>query len=317
MDPLVSLAKGLGLGSKQRIIILNYHRVLASLDPFIPEEPDSRLFERQIEWLTSHFPVVSLPQALDDLDHGRIKEPTVVITFDDGYRNNTEIAIPILQRHKIRAAFFVVSDTLNNGIMWNDVIAESFRLTEQTQFSLNVANKTINFYLTDLITRRQQSEHLIQTVKYLPAPERHSFIDKLQIQLGVEGRLPQDLMMTTEQVKMLVDAGMTVGAHACTHDILTSLTIEKAKHEIFNSKQQLEKITECSVDFYAYPNGKLGSDYTVEHARLVESAGYRAGLSTQWGAIKAGDDRYQLPRLMPWHSSQIGFHMNIIKALFH
>lgn len=298
-----------------------------------PTEPDALHFERQLRWIKAHFPVISLPEAASLLSSGNIDSPKVVITFDDGYSNNAKIALPMLQKHGLSAAFFVVTDELDGGIMWNDVITEAFRLTQNTNFKLSTSEcfgthnneldgsqlkafEAMAFSLNNLSSRQEQAEQLIQQVKYLSASARERFMDYLVDLLGVDGRLPQSLMMTSEQVKLLSDSGMTVGAHACRHDVLTSLSTAEAQLQITQSKSVLESITNQSIDYYAYPNGKLGIDFTHEHAQMVKAAGYKAALSTTRGAAKPSSDIFQLPRIMPWRRSRFGFNLNLLETLY-
>lgn len=326
--PLVSLIKR--FGHQQRIIILNYHRVLDQVDPMAPNEPDATHFEHQLCWIKTHFPVIGLSEAVELLSSAKIDSPKVVITFDDGYRNNAEIALPILQKHGLTASFFVVTDELSDGIMWNDIISEAFRLTQKSSLSLRPIVSSIDgmsvqacsvlesmsFTFGALPFRQTQAENLIQRVKYLPANERQAFIDHLVAELGVEGHLPRDLMMTPQQVKLLSDSGMTVGAHACKHDVLTSLSVSEAKAQIVGAKRRLETITGKPVDFYAYPNGKPNLDFTPEHITLVKEAGYKAALATTKGAATSGVDMYQLPRIMPWRRTRFGFNLNLLETLY-
>lgn len=295
-----------------------------------PTEPDALHFERQLCWIKTHFPVISLSEAVNMLSSAQIDSPKVVITFDDGYRNNAEIALPILQKHGLTASFFVVTDELGSGIMWNDIISEAFRRTQKLSLSLKPilsdidsisheqrsALETMSFTFGPLQARQEQAEALIQKVKYLSANDRQVFIARLVVELDVEGRLPDNLMMTPQHVKLLSDSGMTIGAHACKHDVLTSLSASEAKAQIIGAKTVLESIINKSVDFYAYPNGKPNLDFTPEHTAFVKEAGYKAALATTKGAAMPSSDLYQLPRIMPWRRTRFGFNLNLLETLY-
>ena len=96
-----------------------------------------------------------------------------------------------------------------------------------------------------------------------------------------------DLMLTTDQLRSLAAAGMTIGAHTISHPILSRVDEQQAHAEMAESKERLESITGSKVPLFAYPNGKPGTDYTMTHVRLAREAGFEAACSTGWLARSA------------------------------
>jgi peptidoglycan/xylan/chitin deacetylase (PgdA/CDA1 family) len=122
-------------------------------------------------------------------------------------------------------------------------------------------------------------------------------------------------MLRSDQVRALHAAGMVIGGHTCSHPILASLSLAEAEREIVLGKERLEDILGAPVRLFAYPNGKPGQDYTAEHVRLVERAGFSAAFSTGWGASRSGADLFQLPRFTPWDRGQRGFVLRLIRNM--
>ena len=89
-------------GKRSRLSILIYHRVRAVRDPLFPHELDAAGFDQHLCILSSLFNVLPLEQAIARLRRGTLPERPACITFDDGYADNAEIALPILQRHHLR-----------------------------------------------------------------------------------------------------------------------------------------------------------------------------------------------------------------------
>jgi peptidoglycan/xylan/chitin deacetylase (PgdA/CDA1 family) len=112
--------------------------------------------------------------------------------------------------------------------------------------------------------------------------------------------LPDNLMMTSDQVRMLHASGMEIGGHTVNHPILASTEDSAASAEIANGKEMLEGIIRGPVRFFAYPNGKPVRDYLPHHPGMVKRLGFDAAVSTAHGAVRAGSDVYQLPRFTPW-----------------
>jgi hypothetical protein len=96
-------------GSRGRLSILIFHRVLREPDPLAPDEPDAAAFETRMRWVRDWFNVLPLAHAVDMLYQGALPARALSITFDDGYSDNEELAAPILAGLGMTATFFVSS----------------------------------------------------------------------------------------------------------------------------------------------------------------------------------------------------------------
>ena len=284
-----------------RLSILIFHRVHARPDSIFPSEPDAQSFDRLMRHVAGTFNVISLGEAANRLSSDTLQANSLVITFDDGYADNAEVALPILQRHGLRATFFISTGFLDGGRMWNDSVIECLRHTQKQTLDLGEFGLG-NVHLDSAETRRHTIEALLLQIKYLTLEERDKAISRLQ-RLCDLGKLPSDLMMCTEHVRQLHAAGMECGGHTVNHPILQTLSLDAARDEIALGKRHLEAIIDAPIDVFAYPNGKPDQDYSAEHARLVENLGFRCAVTTAKGAAQAGDDLYQIPRYSPWGNS--------------
>lgn len=280
-----------------RAVILIYHRVLPQPDPMFPGEVDARRFEEQMSLLREHCRPLSLLEVVDGLASGGLPERAVTVTFDDGYADNATVALPILQRHGIPATFFVAPGFLDGGRMWNDTVIETVRRAPSGPLDLSGAGLgVVSLGAED--ARGPVADSLIRSVKHLPQAERQRRVDELSAAVGV--RVPDDLMMTSAEVRKLADAGMEIGAHTLTHPILRTLEDAAAGEEIARSRAVLESITARPVRYFAYPNGRPGEDYGPRDRDLVASQGFECALATRAGAASRQSDRFQLPRFTPW-----------------
>src|SRR5205085_1443710 len=103
------------------------HRVLADPDPLFPEEVGAPDFDAQMSILKRWFNVLPLKEALARLREGRLPMRAACITFDDGYADNATVAAPILRRHGLPATFFIATDFIDGGEMWNDTVIDTVR----------------------------------------------------------------------------------------------------------------------------------------------------------------------------------------------
>lgn len=299
-------------GSRAALSILIFHRVLPQADPLFPRAVDAARFDTVLRWLKASFTVVRLDHAVEMLRSGTLPPRAVAITFDDGYADNYTVALPILQRHGMSATFFIASGFLDGGRMFNDTAIEMVRRFEGDE--LDFTRCGLGRYGTrNLVEKRNAIACLIPKLKYLTLEER---AHKLAEVSGISGvLLPDDLMMSSTQVRSLHAGGMAIGGHTRTHPILSTLDDEKAFDEISGDKVCLEAIVGEPITLFAYPNGKPGRDYLVRHTQMVRQAGYLAAVSTSPGAARRGADLYQLPRFTPWDRTPLRFGLRLVHNL--
>lgn len=302
-------------GARARLSILLFHRVQAELDPLFPSERPAAAFDALCGDLKRWFRVLPLDEALSLQREGRLPARAAAITFDDGYRDNHDVALPILRRHGLHASFFVATGFLDGGRMWNDTVVEVLR--RHPGPGLDLAGTTLAalgpLNLSDWPARRQALGRLLEHIKYLDFDARQQAVDALAAASGLS--LPTDLMMDSKQVLALHRAGMEIGGHTVQHPILACLPAAQAEHEIARGKQQLESLLGAPVRLFAYPNGRPGKDYRIEHARMVQAAGFGAAVTTAAGAARAEDDPYQIPRFTPWDAQNWRFGLRLAQNL--
>jgi peptidoglycan/xylan/chitin deacetylase (PgdA/CDA1 family) len=285
-------------GSNGRLSILIYHRVLAEQDPLFPHEATTDTFDAQMSRLKAAFNVLPLSEVIMRLNTGTLPARAACITFDDGYADNATIALPILQRHGLTATFFIATAYLNGGRMFNDTVIEAIRSTRHDILNLTELGLGQHDTASHEAKARAISQ-ILPIVKHLPLGEREEKVTRL-CELAVCGPLPDNLMMTTDQLKSLYTAGMGIGGHTARHPILAKLNEVEVRKEIAEGKEFLEATTGERIRFFAYPNGKPGIDYLPEQASIVRDMGFDAAVSTHWGAASRNSDIYQLPRFTPW-----------------
>lgn len=297
LKPLLSMASP--SGRRARLSVLIFHRALAQPDPLFPAEVDAGRFDEICGWAAQHLQVLPLDDAVQRLKTGALPARAAAITFDDGYADNHDVALPILRRHGLHATFFVAAGFLDGSCMWNDRVIDAVRAAPD-RVSLGDLLKAQPGVL-ELGThgaRRRLIDAAIAHAKYLPATDRLDFVDRLAERLGFVSSAP--LMMRPDQVQALRRAGMLIGAHTLHHPILAALPLDEARREIADGRALLEDLLGERVGLFAYPNGKPERDYRSEHVGLVRSLGFDAAFSTAWGASGPGDDLYQIRRFTPW-----------------
>ncbi|MBI2381169.1 MAG: polysaccharide deacetylase family protein [Gammaproteobacteria bacterium] len=305
LAPLFRLAAGLN----RRLPILIYHQVLAETDPLRPDVPDAKAFAAQLDLLASVYRIIPLEEGVERLRAGTLPARALAISFDDGYRDNLEVATPVLKAKGLHASFFLTTAWLQGGLMFNDRIIEAIRRWPGSRFD-GRAWGLPELSLAGDAERVRAYETVITAWKHLPFAERAARVEELASQVA---GMPGDFMLDAAGVRALRLSGMAIGGHTHDHPILAKLERDAAHETMARNKAELEAILGEKLKLFAYPNGKPGRDYTEEHVRIAKELGYEAAVSTAVGAAGTGADVFQLPRFLPWDKTPSRFLARCLK----
>lgn len=296
-------------GRRERLSILIFHRVLAEPDPLLPMEMTAEQFERDIKVLSGRFTILGLSEGLRRLREHSLPPYALCLTFDDGYRDNFTVALPILRRYGLAATFFLTTGYLDSGRMWNDTLIEILRRWRSDDIDLTDWGVT-PLRMRTIEDRRKSLSILFRWMRRIGTQGRTEMLDRLAGQLGAS--LPTNLMLTSDQVRKLHALGMEIGCHTHSHPIFTRITDQAVRQEILESQARIEDLTQARVRYFAFPNGVPGDDYDRHHVELVKSLGFEAAFSTSWGVATAESDPYQLPRFTPWDKNGPRFVLRLL-----
>jgi peptidoglycan/xylan/chitin deacetylase (PgdA/CDA1 family) len=288
------------------LAVLIYHRVGECTDPLRPRMATADEFRAQMRVLARFFRPVGLSDGLRRLREGRLSTRSVAVTFDDGYADNVQLALPILREEQVPATFFIATSYLDGGRMWNDTVIEAVRRLVPGEHAFPHAGlATISVPYS--LDRRPLVLQLLEAIKHRPQAERQEVADALAALAGQP--LPGSLMMRREDVRALVEAGMDVGGHTRTHPILSGLTEAGAEQEIAGGLDDIAAIIGHRPTLFAYPNGRRGVDYGDREVDLLRRAGIDAAFVTNRGVVTCNSDPLQAPRLSPLHrrAGRFGF----------
>lgn len=302
---LTGMASRGGIGGKVQIFI--FHRVLDEFDPLMPDEPDRERFEQMAVMIARVFNVIPLTEAIERLKRNVLPSRAACITFDDGYLDNYTNALPILRKYNLPATVFIATDYMNGDMMWNDIVIESVRSYAGT-LRLDEID-IVDASCAGVEKKRKLLETLIPRIKHLTQAMRSELVGKVADQCGYR---PERLMMHENEVAALRDAGITIGAHTCSHPILKVLGDATAEDEISRSRETLESVLKEKVSLFAYPNGRPGEDYTTRDVEIVKRLGFVAAVSTRKMVATARDSIYEIPRFTPWDTQPDKFIIRCI-----
>jgi peptidoglycan/xylan/chitin deacetylase (PgdA/CDA1 family) len=301
----IGLLERLASSRSPTMRVLAYHDVLP--EPLDRRTPTLGLtasldeFEWQMRYLKDHFRPLSLEGSIACLRSRSAPDgpPPVMVTFDDGHRNNLDHALPILQRHGIPAVCFVVADYVGapRSTLWIEELFLGVMATEQSTLRLPsgrilalVDPATRANACGDLFAelRRQSPEQFASSVTELRERLRGSF--ELQPSARFE-------FLSARDLQTLIDAGVSIGSHSRTHALLSRLSDEEARDEIVGSKVLLEETIGSTVSAFAFPFGEPGLDFGGREMRYAAEAGYEVAFAGSGGPVGRRARRFSVPRV--------------------
>lgn len=292
---------------RDRLVVLNYHRVrpddpdfTAPFDETVYGPTESQ-FDAQIAWLKRHVLVLSEAEVIECIRSGRGPgELAVVVTTDDGYRDNYTRVLPILDAHRVPAIFFIPSGMIDaRRLGWWDQLAYLVKRTHKG--TLTYEGTTV-----DLVDGRREALDVLRRrlIERMPDGCDAALAELARI-CEVEPPNAADQaaeLMTWEQIREVGARGVAIGSHAHSHTILSRLDAERQRDELTLSRALIAERTGINVRSIAYPTG--GRDhFTAATQRIAKDVGYEAGFS-----FYSGYNRW--PTLSPFdiRRATVNFH---------
>ena len=281
---------------KSQVAILCYHRVRPQKDvwllPYLVTASD---FENQIRYLSKAYEILSLDKLVEYIYEGKsFPKKAVVITFDDGYKDNYTYAYPILKKYHAPATVFLTTGNIDNeDLFWWDKVTYVMKRTTLTTLELDEIG---TYSLGSAGERLRAASAIERSLEELPEQRRDSLIERLICMSGVDipPGLGREVNLSWDEVREMTHNGISIGAHSVTHPRLTEVPLQQAKHEIMQSKRNIEERLDRTVVAFAYPHGRFGH----EMGKLLKEGGFRCAVTSFPRMVTPKSDPYELGRIL-------------------
>ena len=233
-------------------------------------------FEQQIQFLKRAFEVVSLEEGLVNLGRRRANaKPQLAITIDDGFRDNYDLAWPLLQQYSVPATIFLATDFIDSGrppwpTQINEIFSQTTSWMMEWPFRENIKN---------LGGRAAAKQRLKNDWSRLVPKARFLELAKLRKHLGVPNRSLHSAL-TWAQVREMQNGGIKFGSHTVYHSILPAVPLLTMERELLDSKHRIESELQEPCQLFAYPNG----DHNESSRNALETLGYKAAVTQDSGS---------------------------------
>ncbi len=272
--------------------VLMYHRILPQEDiryrleePGMIVTPDT--FAMHLRELKRHFDLMDFSEWLCLRAAGKpLPQRACTITFDDGWYDNYEYALPIIKATATPVTLFAVVEKIGTDFQfWPNIISAllaSNALTAMQQQPLLASALNQITPMADTGNREYMAA-VIKMLKQFSDADIFAALDAIAWQQHLTFELPRGLM-TWDELRSMSDSGfVTIGSHTCNHKRLNAqLSSEEITHEIVTSKSLLKKQIPTATDIFCFPNG----DYNNTALNAVTQT-YSAAVTTQRGIVNA------------------------------
>jgi len=291
------------------LTVLTYHRVMDKPDYFPFDEDlisaSTSQFRAHLDFVTKHFDVVNFRILRERMEKDNSIPPrALIVTFDDGYRDNHEVAWPILKEYGITATMFVTAGFIGKKRMfWWDKIAHIVKTTEKKDARIEIPHSA-PVELGAFADRQSAARLIIRTVKNLPDGEKENFIGRLASDMGVA--LNEDehtLTMSWDQVRELSANGIEIGGHSVNHPIFSNTGDQRLREEVSGAKRIIEEQIGREVLTFGSPGrGILTAEEKPKFERrlrgVISESGYAFCTMYMWGlGYEKGFQPYGVPRI--------------------
>ena len=276
------------LTERDVLLVLNYHRIGNPqddlFDPGVFSATADQL-DAQIAFLKRHFSVVSLDETLafvGGADKSRAPRCRILITFDDGYLDNYQLAFPVLRSHGVQGVFFLATDMVGSCFVpWWDRIAYLMKTAAQRRFSLrypaelavDIEGNGMNRSLRDVLQLYKRPEN----------SDSDRFMSELrEVSAGSDPPATLRRFLDWQEAREMIDGKMAIGSHTHSHEVLSQLGVEGQRHQLAHSRAQFKEHLGIDVDTLAYPVGGVDC-FTEQTQHVARETGYRAAFSFYGG----------------------------------
>ncbi len=282
-----------------KLRILNYHAVIRnpmSISDWCFMKED--LFHDQMMFLKKNFEVLPFTEALRRLKTGDLNRPTVVITFDDGFMNNYEVAYPILKNECLPATIYLTTGLIGGrNTLWSCRLIQALEKTKIKEFKWSGRH----FNLKETASKINASEQIQRMLKSWPHPELLQQLEevieilKQDIDSQVARNSPFRILDEATIRTMLSSGLIELGAHTESHTILSQLISTQKHAQIESSVRYVTKLLGKQCTLFAYPNGRK-QDYDQESMEILDSLGVEYAVTTTEGINDCTNQPLELNR---------------------
>jgi peptidoglycan/xylan/chitin deacetylase (PgdA/CDA1 family) len=261
----------------------------------------SKSFAAHIHHISKRYTVIGLDDLVSFIAMGRkLPNNPLVLTFDDGYRDNYINAKPILEKYGFKAAFFPIGNVLaGKKFAWPYTLYRLIDLLFRQHFTITIEGfPVINVEHPEKTRELLLATKLRDYISNFPMVEREAIVDTIAKANSIQDEelYGSNAFMNLTELQELDKQGHIIGSHTMSHDALIRYTPQELIAELVKSKEIIAPFRHTGLSCFAYPFGsKQTFNDGIKHS--IKSAGFDCAVSTVEGLNDATTDLYELRRI--------------------
>jgi peptidoglycan/xylan/chitin deacetylase (PgdA/CDA1 family) len=297
-------------------VVLRYHSIQEHPEQYentigCDSIHSTAVFARHMELIARQFHAVSLDDiALFLQGKKSLPERAIVITFDDGYKDNFCFAAPILNRFGIPGTFYALVDAVDRSAApWYCRLRQAFWTARNSKWTDEANGTTYN--LSNPEARLTAFMKVAEAGAKANPTAREELIKNAITLLDPEP-FPNEssLMMTWDDARTLARSGHIVGSHTMTHPNVAQVSVDDAHRELRDSKLKLEQELGSPIKHFSYPHPALFPQWNETTLKITEELGYTTAVTTTIGAVRADARPLAIPRTyIPRDEAEFLWHL--------
>jgi peptidoglycan/xylan/chitin deacetylase (PgdA/CDA1 family) len=261
-------------------------------------------FNDQMAYLAERYNVISLDEFVDSCKKIKpLPKNSVIITFDDGYKDNYDFAYPALKKYRLPATIFLTTGAIEKqDYLWWEKLAYALSVINSDSIEIKP------LVLFSLKNRNAALKKIVQRLKRCNDDEKNAVINKLLLSLKVS--LPKRrIYLNWDEIKKMTKNKVSFGAHTVNHPILTRIPLKQAEKEIRDSRRLIEQKINKKVNSFSYPNGRE-HDFNDRIIGLLKKEGFSCAVTYIPGWNRPESDLFRLKRVFVRHSDDLVMFKN-------
>ncbi len=295
-----------------------FHRVSPNRD-LLWDPMDVKLFELCLAYISRNFDIITI-EDIPNIKKDRNNYAT--ISFDDGYKDNIDYALPILEKYNIKASFYIVTNCIDfNTPTWTYILDYLFThtLCQSIQLNFDFLPHTMrDVSFKQINSKIEYAKKLKPILKTLNHSQRSKILKEISLAFN-DVELPK-IMMNWDDLRKLYTLGHNIGSHTVTHSMLGTMDHEDdIRYELTTSRKRIKEELGFFPNSISYPIGSYNQK-VIDNSKKV---GYTIGIAVKQDIYQSTKDNiFEIPRIELYNESwlktylRINHTLEIIKQVF-
>lgn len=292
------------------LTILCYHGVTkeksVGIENYSQKHIHYETFKKQLKIIKNSCQVISMNDVIHIYKNKvKIKDKLLAITFDDGFKNNIEVAAPILDNYNFEATFYVTSGLINtNNLFWVDQLENSINSLEGRNLKIMIKGKSLDFPIKSRKNKIETLNKIKTYCKNSMITEKNRVVDFLN-QLScsdhtnTRGIENYNLMNWSDIITINQSNNFIIGGHSLKHDLFSKIERESdLERDIKLSLELIQKKLKKKIIHYSYPEGQ-NIHFNEKVIEILKRNKILCCPSAIDGINKGSEDLFTLKRIMP------------------